>query len=143
MSTVRERTIINKEYLKEYSPIPKNYNLDEVSNYIKISELIWVKPIIGDALYEELLEQVEDENISETNSTLLLHVYPLLGFSVVYEAMPFIWADISTVGITIGHSENSESLKLSDLDYLLKHLKSRMEVRQDELKCFLKENIRL
>lgn len=138
MATIKERVLINKEYLKAYSPIPNNYNLDEVDNYTKVAELIWVKPIIGDALYNELLNQVEDEDISEENSTLLLKIYPLLSFAVVYEALPFVWTHISEVGITLGHSDNSESIKLNDLDYVLKHLKAQLQVRSDELKHFLK-----
>lgn len=137
---IKERVLINNAYLKAYSPIPDNFNMDEISNYVKISELIWVKNIIGDALYAELLNEVEDEDISEVNSTLLLKIYPLLSFAVVYEALPFIWADISEVGITLGHSDNSDSIKLNDLDYVLKHLKAQLQVRSDELKSFLKRH---
>ena len=30
--------LINNKYLKEYSPIPLNFNLDEVNNFIGIAE---------------------------------------------------------------------------------------------------------
>lgn len=141
MSTVKENILINKAYLKEYSPIPLNMNLDEVLTYAKIAELIWVVPVIGQSLYDELLEQIEDGDISEANSTLLLKIYSLEGFSIVYEALPFIWTHISEVGITLGHSDNSDSIKLSDLDYILKHLKAQVQVRQDDLKYFLKTHL--
>lgn len=138
MATIKERTLINQEYLKQYSPIPKNYNLDEVENYVKVAELIWVKPIIGDNFYDELLDEIEDNEVTDANSTLLLSIYPLLGFAVVYEALPFIWANVSEVGITLGHSDNSNSVELKDLDYILKHLRAQIEARVDNLKDFLK-----
>ena len=53
-----ENVLINEKYLKKYSPIPLNFNMNEVNNYVKITEEIWVKPILGDLLYDELLEQV-------------------------------------------------------------------------------------
>ena len=64
--------LINNKYLKEYSPIPLNFNLDEVNNYIGIAEDIWVKPLIGDEQYDELIQQIEAETITEENQTLLL-----------------------------------------------------------------------
>ena len=35
--------IINEKYFKEYSPIPLNYNMAELNNYISVAEKIWVK----------------------------------------------------------------------------------------------------
>ena len=47
--------IINEKYLKQYSPIPLNYNLTEVKNYIPVAEKIWVKPLIGNELFERTM----------------------------------------------------------------------------------------
>lgn len=135
--TIKEKTLINEEYLKQYSCFPKNYNLTEVENYIKLSELIWIKPILGDTLYEKLLDIVERNDINEEYSALLLKIYPLEGFAVTFEALPFVWANISEVGITLGDSENSNSVSLKDMDYINKHLKAQIQVRQDELKTFI------
>lgn len=138
MSTVKEVTLINKEYVREYSPIPLNYNLDEVMPYTKVAELLWIKPIIGDALYCELLDEVEESAITDANSTLLLKIYQAEGIAIVYEALPFIYAHVSEVGITKGKSDNSDSINLTEVDYLTKHLKAQLQARLDELKYFLK-----
>lgn len=138
MATVKELVLINKEYLKEFSQIPLNYNLDEVMPYTKAAELIWIKPILGQALYNSLLDEVEGGDISEVSSTLLLKVYAAESIAVTYEALPFIYAHISEVGITKGHSENSESVNLTEIDYLTKHLKAQLQAKLDELKWFLK-----
>lgn len=138
MATVKEKTLINKEYLKEYSQIPLNYNLDEVMNYTKVAELLWIKPILGDALYCELLDEVDEERITSANSTLLLKVYQAEAVAVVYESLPFIYAHVSEVGITKGHSDNSDSITLTEVDYITKHLKAQLQARLDELLHFLK-----
>ena len=52
--------IINEKYMKQYSPIPLNYNMAEVKNYIPVAEKIWVIPLIGSDLFEEIDEQVEN-----------------------------------------------------------------------------------
>lgn len=130
----RQPVLINNEYLRAYSLFPQNYDLTEIYNFIPLAEQIHIKPLIGDALYEELLEQVQNNTLTEENSTLLLELYRLEGVAVLYEALPFCWANISQVGITLGKSDNSESIANKDITYLNTHLKAQI--------TFLKKNIK-
>ena len=41
--------LINDAYLKEYSPIPKNYNMDEIRPFIHPTEKLYIEPILGTA----------------------------------------------------------------------------------------------
>lgn len=127
--------IINKEYLKKYSPIPLNYNLDEVLPYVSVAEEIWVKPLISEDLFDEIQAQVDENDLSEANATLLVDgkLWQYLSFAVVYEALPFIWSHVSEVGLTLGKSDNSESLSLKDITYIQQHLRGQVE--------FLKESV--
>ena len=87
-----QSTIINEKWLKEFSPIPLNYNLKELHNYIKLAESIWIEPLIGWEWYDELIAQVAENNLTEANSTALVEaIYPYLGFAVAYEALPRGW----------------------------------------------------
>ena len=73
--------LINDKWLKEFSPIPLNYNTKELQNYVKLAESIWIEPIIGSDLYEELLDQVANNTLTDTNSTALVEaIYPYLAF---------------------------------------------------------------
>lgn len=136
-----QNILINEKYLKEFSPIPLNYNLKEVQNYVKIAEQIWIEPILGFNLYEELLYQVKNNEVTEENSTLLVEgVYPLLGYAVVLEALPFIWSHVTEVGVTKGKSDNSDSLDLKDMTYVEAHIRRQVEVRKDFLLKFLCEH---
>lgn len=125
-------TIINDKYLKIFSPIPLNYDMAEINNYVKLSEVQWILPVIGDAWYEELIDQVQNNELTDENSTALLEaIYPYLGFAVAYESLPFQWVHISQVGVTKGHSENSESASLKDLTLVQNHLRGQLEARKD------------
>lgn len=141
MAVIKEKILINDEYLKAYSPIPLNYNLDEVRPYVKVSELLYIEPILGEPLYEELIEQVASGDITEANSTLLLQIYPALAIGTAFEALPFIWSHMSEVGITKGHSDNSDSIDLKDLNYISQHLKAQLQARLDNLEYFLKTHL--
>lgn len=134
-------TIINEKWLKEFSPIPLNYNMKELHNYIKLAETIWIVPIIGQDYYDELLVQVSENDLSESNSTALVEaIYPYLAFAVAYESLPMTWAHISEVGITLGKSDNSDSATLKDMTYIQQHLRTQVEARKDYCKKWLCEH---
>ena len=120
--------LINEDYLKAYSPIPVNYNYDEIRPFITVAERVWIADILGEKLYEELLDQVEKDEISEENSTLLLKIYPYLAIAVIYEALPFIAYHFTEVGITQGKSENSEPISNEQLTNIQNHLRTELEV---------------
>lgn len=136
-----QNTLINEKWLKEFSPIPLNYNLKELHNYIKLAETIWILPLLGYDFYDELLDQVDNNNLTDVNSTALVEaIYPYLGFAVAYEALPIMWAHISEVGITKGKSDNSDSLDLKDMTYFSQHLRAQVEARKDYCKKWLCEH---
>lgn len=134
--------IINEKYLKQYSPIPVNYNMAEVMNYVGVAEKIWVIPLIGYDLFEEIDEQVKTNTVSEENATLLTEggLWQYLAFATVYEALPMIWSHISEVGVTKGKSDNSDSLDLKDMTYVSQHLRNQVEVLKDQLKKWICEH---
>ena len=134
--------IINDKYFKQYSPIPVNYNMAEIKNYIPVAEKIWVKPLIGNDLFDEIDEQVKNNTVSETNATLLTEggLWQYLSFATVYEALPMIWSHISEVGVTKGKSDNSDSLDLKDMTYVSQHLRNQVEVLKDQLKKWICEH---
>jgi hypothetical protein len=134
--------IINESYFKKYSPIPLNYNMTEVKNYIPVAEKIWVKPLIGYELFDEIEQQVKENNVSEANATLLTEggLWQYLSFATVYEALPMIWSHISEVGVTKGKSDNSDSLDLKDMTWVTQHLRNQVEVLKDQLKKWICEH---
>lgn len=132
-------TLINKEYLKAYSLLPENYDLTEIENFIPLAERIHIEPILGEPLYEELLDQVINNKLTDVNSTLLLEIYRVLGTAVVYESITFIWSHISQTGITLGKSDNSDSVSNRDLNVISSKLESQLEYEKRHLKKWLQD----
>lgn len=141
MSNIYQTPIlITEEYFKTYSPIPNNYNWDDIVPFIPIAEEIWIVDILGRKLYKELLEQVSNNEVSGENSTLLLKLYPYLSMAIIYESMPFIAYSITEKGITKGKSENSEPISNSELSNMQNHIRTELEVLKRMLKHFLNDN---
>lgn len=137
---IKQRTLFNEEYLKEYSLLPTNFNTKEVWNFIPLTEQLHIVPIIGQALYEELLDQVEKNEVTPANASLLLEIYPFEGLALMEVCMPYLAMHISEVGITKGKSENSDSADVNDINYLTNYVRSQMEPLKSKLTSFLKNN---
>lgn len=132
--------LINEDYLKAYSPIPVNYNYDEIRPFVTVAERIWLVDILGNDLYDELLAEVEKNEITDENSTLLLKIYPYLAIAVIYEALPFVAYHFSEVGITQGKSENSDPVTNAQLTNIQNHLRTELEVLKKMLVDWLNDN---
>ena len=134
--------LLNKKLLSQYSPYPSQYDLTKVMQYVDIAEKIWIVKLIGYEMYEELCEQVKNNDLTPENATLLIEaIYPLLGFAVAYEALPLTWASVTEIGVVKGHSENSDSLSLKDMTYVSDHLRRQIEVRKDYAIQWIKTHI--
>ena len=140
MATIKQRTLMDKAYLAEYSLLPKNYNIDEIWNFVALTERLHIEPIIGSDLYNELLNQVEQNNVTPENASLLLQIYPFEGLALMEVAMPYIAYHITEVGITVGKSDNSESATVNDIDYITNYIKSQMVPLKKKLIDFLVRN---
>lgn len=132
--------LIDEYYLKQYSLFPKNYDLSEIMNFVPLAEQLHIVPIIGDSLYMELINQIKDDTLTELNSKLLLQIYPLEGLCVVEVSMPYIAMHISEVGITKGKSDNSDSVDVSDINYLTNYVRSQIEPLKNKLIAYLNEH---
>lgn len=132
--------LITEEYLKAYSPIPNNFNWDDIRPFIPIAEEIWVVDIIGRKLYNELLEQVAENSLTGENSTLLLKIYPYLSMAIVYESLPFLAHHISEKGVTAGKSENSEPISPTELSNMQNNIRTQLDVLKRMLKNFINEH---
>lgn len=133
--------LINSKWLKEFSVIPLNYNTKEVENFVKLAEQVWLVDLIGRDWYEELLDQVKDNNLTPENSTALVEaIYPYLAMCVCYEALPSLLYHVSEVSITKGHSDTSEAISLKEMTYYEQFIRRQLEARKEYCKKWICEH---
>lgn len=134
--------IINEKFFKDYSPIPLNYNMKELKNYISVAQEIWVRPLIGSDFLDELEDQVKNNTITPENATLLTDgfLWQYLSFATCLEGLSFIWAHFSEVGITVADSDQSKSITMKDLTYVEANLRRQTEFLKESVKKFICEH---
>lgn len=127
-----------------YSPLPQlgNYDFSEIMNYVPVAQEIWLRPILGDTFLNELEYQVKNNQVSEANATLFTEggLYQYLSYATCLEGLPFIWAHFTQVGISLGKSDNSDSITLKDLTYIESHLRRQVEYLKDSIIKWLNEH---
>ena len=133
-------TVLTEEYLKANAPISININLKQIKPYISIAEKIWLIPVIGLPLYEELLDQVNTNTLTEENSTLYLMLAPYISFAVIYESAPFLMYHFSDVGVTRGKSDNSDSITINEANFISTRLRSTLETLKSNFKKWLDDH---
>lgn len=133
--------LINKKYLALYGPWPKNYNYDEIEQYEDITINIWIRPILGDALLSELLYQIEKNEVSETNSSLLTDggLWRYLCYCMAYESLPMAAYKLTEVGLVKSDSDNSKSVDTKEYNIVQEHLRRQVEALKDQLISWLCE----
>lgn len=132
--------LIDFNYFSAYSPVPTNYNWEDIRPFVSIAEEVWLVDILGRKLYNELLEQVANNNLTGENSTLLLKIYPYLSMAIVYESMPFLAYNINEKGITKGKSDNSEPVTNTEITNVQNHIRTQLAVLKQNLKKWLNEH---
>lgn len=120
--------LINEELFKQHSPVTSNADLTEFIPYLAIAQELYLAPVLGESLMSELKAQIMNNNLSESNSQLLVRIAPALSFYAVYQGLPFHWASIVNKGITIRESENSKGIDISDVAQLRRWIKDDAEI---------------
>lgn len=119
-----ETPIISEELLKMNSPITPDTVISGFIPYITIAQSIYIEPVLGIALMDELKTQVKDNSLTPLNSALIRRVAPPLAYFTAYQALPFHWAKIVNKGITIKESENSKGVDIDDIAQLRRWLRT-------------------
>ncbi|KAA6343665.1 hypothetical protein EZS27_008670 [termite gut metagenome] len=130
---------ITEELFKLNSPISANMEIVEFIPFISFAQDLYIIPILGTPLSDELKQQIEEDEVSEANAELIIKLSKGLSFYSVYCAAPFLWSSFLSKGITIRNSENSTSINNNDLAYIRNILKSDAEAFNNQFINFLCE----
>lgn len=86
---------------------------------ILAAEYRYLRPILTDALYDRIKQEVKDENISEEVQELITnYIEPALAYYVKKEAIPDLMLKITNLGGQKPNTENSQPISKDERDKL-------------------------
>lgn len=115
-------TILSINKLKEIAPITQALanQQDLIMPFVEFAETAHLKQdILGEALYDDIINDIEAGTLSGNNQTLVeTYLYNLSAWYSYFEASPFIAYRAEAKGLTKKFSDNSQALERSEIqDY--------------------------
>lgn len=141
MSTIYQPILIrpNDERLKAY--VESGFDETLLSQLIWDVQELYILPILGTALYDELTLQTRTSALTAANQTLLFtKVQPVLVWMVLANGAHVFTYKFRKQGIVKQNSENSTSADLEEIDRMTKKFDTWAQSYAERLTKFLIEN---
>lgn len=115
--------LISEKYVKQNSEISDNLYGSYLLPSIRTSQDLYLRPIIGQNLYNSLLSMVADGSITATTSSdykqlLDDYIQPYLLERVVADLIPVVGAKIANLGTVLANDEHIVNLTVTDAEKL-------------------------
>lgn len=126
--------LISEKYIKANSEISDNLYGKYLMPAIRTSQTLYLRPIIGESLFDKVLSLVASGNIAQTENiaykTLLDdYIQPYLLERVLADIIPIVSAKVANLGTVHSKDEYVENLSVTDAEKL-QHLH---EIKADSL----------
>lgn len=101
-----ESTIVTVNDLKNFTSIGENIDPDLLFPHLLIAQQLYLQPVLGDALYNDIVSRFDNEQLTgDTQSLYELYIIPALAYSAWYSAAPFIAYKTQRTGISTHSSD--------------------------------------
>ena len=135
---------ITENKLKKTTVINENVDTSLLTPYIKIAQEQYIRPILGEALYDDLASSIVANDLTANETTLLNKISEPLAYYTFYSAIPFIATQISNKGVLVKNSDNNSiSADNARLDLLTKRIQNIADHYASRLKDYLDDNASL
>lgn len=120
--------------------VESNYDQDQLRSLIYDVQEMYVKPLIGSGLYDELSTQISGNTLTSANNDLLEQIRPVVRMYVLAKGLIVFTYKIRNKGVVSMSSENSQSADFTAIDRLIQQFTDWAQVRAERLQDFLCAN---
>lgn len=125
---MNNRILITETQLKEQSPIGTNVDSKFLNSRIWNCQQKYIKTLLGQDLYNDVLMNFTAGTLSTAYSTLLLdYITPVLVNYCVYDVLPVIHFKINNAGVNYRQDNNIIPATLSEINSLADKFKNEAE----------------
>jgi hypothetical protein len=131
---------ISENDIRNNTAVAANVDASFLIPYIDVAQDSWFRPFLGDALFNQLVTQVDTSTVSTANQTLLDLIKDSLCWYSYYEALPWIHYKTTNKGVMAKSSANSDPVDLDILNYLRTNSKEIALQKRAAVERFLNNN---
>lgn len=133
-----DSNLVTTEDLKNLTAIGLNIDCELLIPHINIAQNLYIFPILGQCLYEDLIANFDANTLSADYTTLINnYITPALGFAAWYNAAPFIHLRTSRNGINKSGTDTLVPVELSEFSMYLSKVENMMKFYLKRLEDFL------
>jgi hypothetical protein len=133
--------IITEKYLKENGLVNDNTSMKVITPMIVLVQDLYIHPILGSDLYNQIQTQINTSAVSSDSQTLLdRYVLPCILWYTLCEATPAMKYRYMNKGVMVKNSENSQPADLQEIKWLMDKWRNNAEVYAQRTTNFLKAN---
>ena len=86
-----ESTIVTVNDLKNFTSIGENVDPDLLFPHLLISQQLYIQPVLGDALYNDIVSRFDNQQLTGDTATLYeQYIIPALAYSAWFSVAPFL-----------------------------------------------------
>ena len=139
MSTIG--LMIHPNEIKATAYLDENIDEKYIANATQIAQDLYILPMVGTGIYNELKTQITAGTVTADNGTLLgTYIQPALKYFVLYEIIEPLTFKFTNKSISKKTSDNSQPVSDAELQRLKDKFKNIAEYYAEKLRVYLIQN---
>ncbi len=131
---------ISENYLKQNGVINDNADMKVITPTLFLVQDLYIHPILGTDLFNEIVAEINANTVSTDNQTLLdSYILPTMLWYTLCECTPVFKYRYMNKGVMIKNSENSSAADLTEIQFLMDKWRNNAEAYAQRCTNFLKE----
>lgn len=133
--------IITENYLKQSSVLNGNVDMKIITPTIVLCQDKYIKPMLGEDLFDEILSQIGSNTVSSLNETILdNYVLPALVYYTMTELTPSMKYKYANIGIVTNSDTNASAPDLTEIKFLMDQWRVNAEMYAERGTRYLVDN---
>lgn len=120
--------------------VESNYDNDQLAALMYDTQQMYILPLLGTGLYDEIESQVINNTVSALNSTLLEKVRDALRMYMLADGQFVFTFKIRNKGVMTMSSDNSQAVTIDVLHETIRYFKDKAQVYAQRITNYLCEN---
>jgi len=131
---------VTDNYLKNKMPITRNVASHDIVVFVEQSGLSFVQPILGRYFYNYLLTKYNAQTLTADETILVEKMQPAIGWRATYDCVIALTYQLKNKGLQKQNGDNSESVELTEAQFVGAHYVQKAELYENELRKYLRKN---
>lgn len=128
MAATFSALFIDDDYLKQYTPLGKSIDADEVYPFVQEAQDIYTQDVLGTPLYDDLVYKLYAGITYSTTERALVDICSkALAYWTIYMALPHLAIKIRNIGVARPQAENTQQSTIDELKYIREEMKNLAE----------------